>query len=182
MLTGRRSDARLKAMLPSSASSRQTVEFSSTPRLPSYTIQIFRKLVQRPRRSTNFVCASQSGFPTRTGPVNATGRSPVSSVRVDWRSGVYLAKPEESVGYSQWHVIFVVKDKTTMPMSCSNFPSTHIKRIISGRPVRLCVGQRRRTSVGLHPGGRLSWSLSTDPSREQQSGRRVRNGRRRVLV
>ena len=158
---GRRSDARLKAMLPCSASSGQTVEFFVNTAAPSYTIQIFRMSWYSDRAPDEFVgpsprevCASQYRIPDpETGLSTATGRSPVSSVvGVDWRSGVYLAKLEESVGHSQSHVIFVVRDITTMVMSCSNFPSTHIKRIISGRPVRLCVGQRRRTSVGLHSG------------------------------
>jgi hypothetical protein len=102
-----------------SASGGQTVELHVNTASPSYTIQIFRMGWYGGRGARRIL-----------GPVTARGlRQPIpgadpetglidcdwqSSFRLaigaDWRSGVYLAKLEESAGHCQSYVVFVVTD------------------------------------------------------------------------
>ena len=102
-----------------SASSGQTLEFYVNTAAPSYTIQIFRMGWyggRGARRVWGPVSAPGLRQPVpvpnpETGLVDCDWQSPVTVVvGSDWRSGVYLAKLEESVGHCQSYVIFVVRD------------------------------------------------------------------------
>jgi len=96
-----------------SASSGQTVEFYVNTAGTSYTIQIFRMgwySGRGARRIWGPVTARGLRQPIpipdpETGLVNCDWQSSVSLVvGADLRSGVYLAKLEESVGHSQSYV------------------------------------------------------------------------------
>ena len=102
-----------------SASSGQTLEIYVNTAAPSYTIQIFRMGWyggRGARRVWGPVSAPGLRQPVpipdpETGLVDCDWQSPVTVVvGADWRSGVYLAKLEESVGHCQSYVIFVVRD------------------------------------------------------------------------
>jgi hypothetical protein len=102
-----------------SASSGQTIEFYVNTAAPTYTIEIFRMGWyggRGARRVWGPVAAPglRQPIPTpdpETGLIDCDWRPQVSAVvGVDWRSGVYLAKLEESVGHRQSYVIFVVTD------------------------------------------------------------------------
>jgi hypothetical protein len=102
-----------------SASSGQTLEFYVNTAAPSYTIQIFRMGWYGGRGARRvWGPVSEPGLrqpvpvpDPETGLVDCDWQSQVTVVvGADWRSGVYLAKLEESVGHCQSYVIFVVRD------------------------------------------------------------------------
>jgi hypothetical protein len=86
---------------------------------PSYTIEIFRmgwyggrgaRRIHGPFTAKGLRQPIPSPDP-ETGLVDCDWQSPAEFVvGADWRSGVYLAKLEESVGRRQSYVIFVVRD------------------------------------------------------------------------
>ena len=86
---------------------------------PSYTIEIFRmgwyggrgaRRIHGPVTAKGLRQPIPSPDP-ETGLVDCDWQSPAEFVvGADWRSGVYLAKLEESVGRRQSYVIFVVRD------------------------------------------------------------------------
>ena len=97
----------------------QTIELYVNTAAPSYTVQIFRMGWyggRGARRVFGPVSARGSAQPVpipdpETGLVDCSWQSPVTfAVEADWRSGVYLAKLEESAGRRQSYVIFVVRD------------------------------------------------------------------------
>jgi hypothetical protein len=102
-----------------SAASGQTVEFYVNTAAPSYTIQIYRmgwyggrgaRRIWGPVTERGVRQPIPSPDP-ETGRVDCDWESPVRfAVGADWRSGVYLAKLEESVGHCQSYIIFVVRD------------------------------------------------------------------------
>ena len=102
-----------------SASRGDAVELYVNTAAPSYTIQIFRMGWYRgrgARRISGPVTAAGQRQPIpapdpETGLIDCDWQSPFTFVvGADWRSGVYLAKLEESVGHCQSYVIFVVRD------------------------------------------------------------------------
>jgi hypothetical protein len=102
-----------------SASRGQTLELYVNTAAPSYTVQIFRMGWyggRGARRVLGPVAARGVAQPIpapdpETGLVDCDWQSPVTfAVQADWRSGVYLAKLEESIGRRQSYVIFVVRD------------------------------------------------------------------------
>ena len=102
-----------------SASSGQTLDLYVNTAAPFYTVQIFR-MGWYGGRGARRICGPVTARGVRqpipipdpeTGLVDCDWQSPVSlAVGADWRSGVYLAKLEESVGHCQSYVIFVVRD------------------------------------------------------------------------
>jgi len=102
-----------------SATRGQTVELYVNTAAPSYTVQIFRMGWYGGRGARRIWGPVTAGglrqlIPApdpETGLVDCDWRSPATFVvGTDWRSGVYLAKLEESVGHRQSYVIFVVRD------------------------------------------------------------------------
>jgi hypothetical protein len=102
-----------------SASSGQTLDIYVNTAAPTYAIQIFRMGWyggRGARRVWGPVTAPGLRQPTpapdpETGLIDCDWQSPISVViGADWRSGVYLAKLEESLGLRQSYVIFVVRD------------------------------------------------------------------------
>jgi hypothetical protein len=102
-----------------SASGGQTLDLYVNTAAPSYTIEIFRTGWyggRGARRVWGPITARGLRQPIpipepQTGLVDCDWQSPVSLViGSDWRSGIYLAKLEESVGRRQSYVIFVVRD------------------------------------------------------------------------
>ena len=102
-----------------SASRGDAVELYVNTAAPSYTIQIFRMGWYRghgARRISGPITAAGQRQPIpppdpETGLIDCDWQSPFTFVvGADWRSGVYLAKLEESVGHCQSYVIFVVRD------------------------------------------------------------------------
>jgi hypothetical protein len=90
----------------SSASRGQTIDVYVNTAAPSYTVQIFR-MGWYAGHGARPVPAPDP----ETGLVDCDWQSPVTFVvEANWRSGVYLAKLEESVGHRQSYVIFVVTD------------------------------------------------------------------------
>jgi hypothetical protein len=102
-----------------SASNGQTLDLYVNTAAPSYTFQIFRmgwyggrgaRRVWGPVTARGLRQAVPIPHP-ETGLVDCDWQSPVTLVvGADWRSGVYLAKLEESVGHRQSYIIFVVRD------------------------------------------------------------------------
>ena len=102
-----------------SASNGQTLDLYVNTAAPSYTIQIFRmgwyggrgaRQVWGPVTARGLRQAVPIPDP-ETGLVDCDWQSPVNLVvGADWRSGIYLAKLEESVGHCQSYIIFVVRD------------------------------------------------------------------------
>jgi hypothetical protein len=102
-----------------SASRGQTIDLYVSTAAPSFTIQIFRmgwyggrgaRRVEGPVTARGRLQPTPAPEP-ETGLIDCDWQSPVSLlVKADWRSGVYLAKLEESVGHFQSYVIFVVRD------------------------------------------------------------------------
>jgi hypothetical protein len=102
-----------------SASSGQTLDIYVNTAAPSYSIQIFRMGWyggRGARRVWGPVTARGVRQPTpivdpETGLVDCDWQAPVPFVvGTGWRSGVYLAKLEESVGHCQSYVIFIIRD------------------------------------------------------------------------
>ena len=102
-----------------SASRGQTIDLYVNTAAPSYTVEIFRmgwyggrggRRIEGPVTARGL----RQPIPTpdaETGLVDCDWRSPVRFVvGTGWRSGVYLAKLEESAGHCQSYVIFVVRD------------------------------------------------------------------------
>jgi hypothetical protein len=102
-----------------SASRGQTIDLYVSTAAPSYTIQIFRtgwyggrgaRRIEGPVTARGRLQPTPTPEP-ETGLIDCERQSPVSFVvGADWRSGVYLAKLEESIGHYQSYVIFVVGD------------------------------------------------------------------------
>jgi hypothetical protein len=102
-----------------SVSRNQKLEFFVSTAAPSYSIEIFRmgwyrgrgaRRIHGPFAASGLRQYTPSPDP-ETGLVDCDWQSPVTLVvGADWRSGVYLAKLEESVGRRQSYAIFVVRD------------------------------------------------------------------------
>ena len=100
-----------------SVSRGQTLDLYVNTAAPSYTIEIFRmgwyggrgaRRIYGPITARGLRQPIPSPDP-ETGLVDCDWQSPVTFVvGADWRSGVYLAKLEESIGHCQSYVIFVV--------------------------------------------------------------------------
>ncbi len=99
----------------------ETIEFYVNTAAPSYSIEIFRMGWYGGRGARRvFGPVSAQGVrqtipepDPETGLVDCDWQEPFKlTVRSRWRSGVYLAKLEESVGRSQSYIIFVVRKDT----------------------------------------------------------------------